>query len=176
MLIALVIVSFGVLGMAGMQLTGMKHSAGGLERSKALLFAENMSARMRINTTGVADGRYDGFDSADWGGSCTARPVPYCQASVGSDGAVEPAARCDAEALARFDLWSIACGDWGVNAGGATSGRGVIAALPAGRLQVECDAAPCTNYTVDVQWSEQDSRAAPDESSVVRRVRLRFRP
>ena len=46
-LIALVIVSFGVLGMAGLQLTGMKHSAGGLERSKALLFAENIAARMR---------------------------------------------------------------------------------------------------------------------------------
>ena len=53
-LVALVVVSFGVLGMASLQLTGMKHSSSGFNRSKALLFAENMATRMRINDAGVA--------------------------------------------------------------------------------------------------------------------------
>ena len=49
-LIALVVVSLGVLGMASLQLTGMKHSSSGYNRSMAVLFAENMASRMRAQT------------------------------------------------------------------------------------------------------------------------------
>jgi len=55
-LVALVVVSIGVLGVAGLQLTGMKHSAGGYNRFKATLFAENLAARMRTNTLAVDRG------------------------------------------------------------------------------------------------------------------------
>ena len=48
-LVALVVVSLGVLGVAGLQLTGMKHSAGSLYRAQALSLAEDMAERMRLN-------------------------------------------------------------------------------------------------------------------------------
>jgi len=46
-LVALLVVSVGVLGVAGLQLAGLQNSAGSLNRAKALLLAENMSTRMR---------------------------------------------------------------------------------------------------------------------------------
>lgn len=175
-LVALVVVSFGVLGMAGLQLTGMKHSSGGFNRSKALLFAENMAVRMRVNGPGVAAGAYDDFDTADWGGNCAVRPDPYCQASVAAGGTVVAAERCGTAELAAFDLWSVACGDWGVDSGGAAAGEGVVDALPEGRLQVVCDALPCTTYTITVGWNEGSTVSDDPDAVDARRVQMRLRP
>ena len=174
-LVALVVVSLGVLGMAGLQLTGMKHSSGGFNRSKALLFAENMAVRMRVNEPGVLAGDYDGFDTDGWGGSCTAPPASYCQASMSAGSATE-ADSCDTGELADFDLWSVACGDWGTDADGDAVGEGVLGALPDGRLQVSCDAATCTMYTITVGWNEGSTTSTDPEALDPKRVQMRLRP
>ena len=165
-LVALVIISFAVLGLAGLQLTGIKHGTSGFNRSKALLLAENAATRMRINAPGVASGAYAGFDS-DTDASCTTRPVPYCQASASGT-----AGSCDTAELAAFDLWSVACGDWGAG----VPGESIDELLPEGRLTVGCDAAPCapgSTYTIAVEWTEGGTTSdTPD----LRRVRLRLRP
>ena len=174
-LVALVVVSLGVLGMAGLQLTGMKHSTGGFNRSKALLVAENMATRMRINGAGVAAGAYDGFDSATLAGSCAAKPVPYCQASVATGGNVVAAQSCTTGQLAAFDRWSIACGDWGVGTQGG--GEGVTSSLPEGRLRIGCDVpGACATYTVTVQWREGSVASDKADASDTKRVQLRLRP
>ena len=166
-LIALVVVSLGVLGMAGLQLTGMKHSSSGFNRSKALLFAENMAVRMRINEPGVA--HYAGFDSAAADApDCAVRPDPYCQTSASG-----AAASCDAEELAGFDQWSVACGDWGA---GTVAGEGVVNALPAGRLRVECGDAACATYTISVEWREASTTSSAADAIDAKRVQLRLRP
>ena len=166
-LVALVIVSFGVLGMAGLQLTGMKHSTNGFNRSKALMLTENLATRMRINRTGVLAGHYIGTRD---GTSCATRPVPYCQAFAGTD-----AQSCTVEQLAQFDLFSVACGDWGT--GGANAG--VAGMLPPGaQLDVTCNEAVCTptsTYTLSVSWTENEN-ASSDEDPVTRRVQMRLRP
>ena len=169
-LVALVVVSFGVLGMAGLQLTGMKHSTNGFNRSKALMLTENMATRMRINNAGVLNGAYDGFDSSVEANLCQVKPVPYCQASKGVD-----AQSCSVDELAEFDLFAVACGDWGP--GGATAGvRGM---LPAGsKLEVDCDDTPCvltSTYTLSVSWPE-NLTATSEEAAVNKRVQMRLRP
>ena len=177
-LVALVVVSFGVLGMAGLQLTGMKHSSGGFNRSKALLFAENMATRMRINPPGAAALAWESYDSGSLGpAQCDVKPAPYCQASAGV-----AAERCDVAELAAFDVWTVACGDWGTDA----AGEGVLDALPEGRLRVDCGATPCPDdatYTITVEWNEGSARSAasgavPDADALdeIRRVRMRLRP
>lgn len=171
-LIALVLVSFGVLGMAGLQLTGMKHSAGGFNRSKATLFAENLSARMRTNPEAVNDSAYAPFDSGAVGGiSCSTKPVPYCQASKDVD-----AAECTSTQMAAFDLYSVACGSWS-SADKAVDG--VADSLPNGRLQVTCDDAPCldnSSYTVLISWSENTGQDGNEATSTPKRVQVRFYP
>ena len=170
-LIALVVVSFGVLGMAGLQLTGMKHSAGGFNRAKAVLLAENMATRMRINTpNGVLAAGYDGFDSAAAPTLCEARPMPYCQTS-----AAGAAGTCDAAELAAFDTFSVACGDWGDGAAGSPIAR----ALPAGKLRVLCDDLPCRDdsiRTIEVEWEEGSTTSTDPEKVDTRIVSVRLRP
>ena len=176
-LVALVVVSFGVLGMAGLQLTGMKHSSGGFNRSKALLFAENMATRMRINPPGDTALPWESYDSsAQAADYCGTKPAPYCQASAGV-----AAERCGSVELAAFDVWSVACGDWGTDA----AGEGVRDALPEGVLRIGCDATPCpadATYTITVEWNEGSARSSapgvvPDPDAIdVRRVQMRLRP
>lgn len=166
-LVALVIVSFGVLGMAGLQLTGMKHSTDGFNRSKALMLTENLATRMRINRTGVLNGDYIGIRDAS---ACGTKPVPYCQAYNGVD-----AQACTVEELAAFDLFSVACGDWGSTGANA----GIAGMLPAGaQLEVVCSTATCgpaSTYTLSVSWSENEN-ASSEKDPVTRRVQMRLRP
>ena len=169
-LVALVVVSLGVLGMASLQLTGMQHSTGGLNRSKALLYAENTATRMRTNRPAVRSQMFDGFDSGDL--SCNARPAPYCQASAA--GAAE---RCDVAELVEFDLFSVSCGDWGPN--GAEDG--VLGSLPNGQLTIDCDTdtGPCvetSNYTITVSWTEGQRVTSDMNDTVRRRVQMRMKP
>ena len=174
-LVALVVVSFGVLGMAGLQLTGMKHSSGGFNRTRALLLAENMATRLRINTPDEALAEvhavYDGFDSGeDAGAFCAVPPRPYCQAS-----AAGPASRCAPAELAAFDLWSVACGDRGDDAAGSR----IDEALPSGRLAVSCDTSPCrvdSTWTIAVEWREGSGVSADPDDVETRSVRMRLRP
>jgi len=168
-LVALVVVSFGVLGMASLQLTGMKHSSGSLNRSKAMLYAQSMATRIRLNPVGVETFAYNAFDSDAV--SCAALPEPYCQArkDVGTTQACTPAE------LATFDLYSVSCGDAGP-AGAAD--KGVEGTLPNGQLTINCVTQPCTTdsaYQVMVTWSEGRSRTNNDEL-ISRRVQVRLKP
>jgi len=169
-LVALVVVSFGVLGMASLQLTGMKHSSGGFNRSQALLYAQNMATHIRLNQDAVNDEtslEYAGFDST--GFNCDLKPAPYCQATP--DSAAED---CTFSELADFDKYTVACGD--VGSGGAD--KGVIGTLPNGTLTITCLGASCTTdsaYQITVSWTEGRSRSDTNEL-VTRRVQVRLRP
>ncbi len=173
-LIALVVVSLGVLGIAGMQLTGMQHGSGSLNRAKAVVFAEDMAERLRINAVpglGVRSTLYDGRDIDAFDGFCAVEPARYCDAS---DGAA--ANDCDVDQLAAFDLKTVACGSWV----GAQAGQGVVnGALPAGRLVVDCLDSPCTadsTWSVIVGWSEGSTTSDDADDVHVRQVGMRLRP
>lgn len=166
-LIAVVVISLGVLGMAGLQLTGMKHSSSSHNRSMAVLFSENLAGRMRSNPTAVSDLFYAGYDSQT--ANCTARPDPYCEASVQG-----PAQSCNAQEMAAFDVFSISCG---VAASDGVFKDGVTNSLNNGRLEIGCDA-PCmddSNYTISITWREGRTTSS-DESEDDKRMQMRLRP
>ena len=167
-LIALVVVSLGVLGMASLQLTGMKHTSSGYNRSIAVLFSENLSSRIRSNPDAVRGGDYAGYDSAD-DANCNVRPAPFCQAGVGI-----PAQSCSAADMADFDLFSIACGS--ANAEGEFV-DGLTSTLNEGRLQVECDApcGPASNYTLTITWNE-GSTTSGEETQDLKTVQVKLNP
>jgi len=166
-LVAVLVVSFGVLGVAGLQLTGLQNSAGSFNRAKALLLAENMATRIRGNPQAVEDGLFNAFDSSNV--ACTAAPAPYCQAS--STGAGDT---CSPAQVATFDTTIISCGDWG----GSDSQQGVIGSLPNGQLDIACDA-PCTDdstYTVSVSWTEGQRVTSDRNDTVDRSVQVKILP
>ena len=168
-LIALIVVSFGVLGLASLQLTGMKHSSSGYNRSMAVMFVENLATRMRTNEAGVDANAYAGFDSDTL--NCGTQPAPYCQAAPGGTAAQA----CSAAEMAAFDLFSIACGNW--SSSGAAE-DGATNSLNTGRLQVACDDTPCTptsNYTLTVTWNEGRTTDNSEDTDL-KTVQVRFRP
>lgn len=169
-LVALVVVSLGVLGMANLQLKGIKHSSSGFNRAKALMVAESITSRMRANRTGVLAGNYNAHSFTSSATTCTTKPNPYCQ-TLGTTAAQS----CTTAELAAFDLFSADCGSWGAT---ESASGGVQDYLPLGStIDINCDDATCTptsTYTVAVTWPEGQN-ASSDVSST-RSVQIRFRP
>jgi type IV pilus assembly protein PilV len=58
-LISIVVLSFGLLGLAGLQIAGMKSNQTAYLRSVATAAAYDMADRMRANMAGVKAGNYD---------------------------------------------------------------------------------------------------------------------
>lgn len=58
-LVTLVILAFGLLGLAGMQSIGLKNSQGSLVRSQATLLGYDIIDRMRSNCTAALGGDYN---------------------------------------------------------------------------------------------------------------------
>lgn len=62
-LVALVVLSIGLLGFAALQINGLRNNNTALKRSLATIQAYDLSDRMRANPAGVANGDYDGPSS-----------------------------------------------------------------------------------------------------------------
>lgn len=57
-LVSIVIVSFGLLGVAGLLSTGLRSTQGSLQRTQASLLAYDMADRMRMNRDAARNGHY----------------------------------------------------------------------------------------------------------------------
>jgi len=138
-MIASLVVSIGMLGIAGLQLVGMKGSQQSYMRHQATFMVNDLVERMRANPNGVraAIPAYV-FDTDTGVGApnCMAPPAKNC----GINGA-----DCSVAELAAYDKHDLACkmGDSLVN----------------GRMRVACQAAGggCANgrVIVEVSWTER---------------------
>jgi type IV pilus assembly protein PilV len=57
-MVAVSVLSIGLLGMANMQLTGIKNNHSAMLRGEAAMYVDDISDRMRANIPGVAAGNY----------------------------------------------------------------------------------------------------------------------
>lgn len=129
-LIALLVLSIGLLGLAGLQTFSLKFNHQSYERTQATMLINEMIDRMRANPTAVFAGSFDNVISGD----------PYtAYASYGSC-----PASCSAQELANYDIYS-----WKKRmqeAGMLAGGEGGISVDPATGL-----------VTLTVQWNEDDN-------------------
>ena len=90
-LVALLVLSIGLLGLAGLQVTSVNNTRDAYYRSQALMLAYDITDRMRANLEGVDDGDYDAI---------TGTLVTACRTTAG----------CTAAQLATDDvaLWRAA--------------------------------------------------------------------
>lgn len=58
-MVALLVLSIGLLGIAAMQMSGLFQNRAGYERSQAVMLAEEIAERIRVNRPAAADGDYD---------------------------------------------------------------------------------------------------------------------
>ncbi|MBI4693393.1 MAG: type IV pilus modification protein PilV [Gammaproteobacteria bacterium] len=148
-MIAVVVFSIGLLGIAGLQVAGMRFTHDAHLRSIATAQAENMADRMRTNAAGMAAGNYDvsGAMPTSYPKDCDAR-------------------QCTPAELATFDLvsWNTAVANKAVesNAGLLPGGDGVVCldSTPddgdTGNWQ--CDDKGSV-YAVKLRWVERTSGA-----------------
>ena len=147
-LIATVILAVGLLGISGLQVTGMRSNHSALLRSQATLLAYDMSDRMRANTTAVSASDYN-------------------EPAATADAACSTTAGCTPAAMAKNDM-SV----WGANitnslptsAGvvclDSTPDDGADSATPA------CDGIG-TGYAIKIWWQDSRVSTAPLNRFVV---------
>ena len=170
-LITVLVLSIGLLGLAGMQITGLRANMSSEARSKATLLANDIAERMRNNPLGVQnnnsvdDNKYDGVSTANE--NCTNLPDPFC--SDYNNGSETTADDCTPAEMASYDAWVWSCGM--PKANGVLHG-GVTHLLNNGTGSVTCNdidagdadaCSPGSSYTITVSWNE----LAPNKSNNV---------
>ena len=70
-LVTVLILSIGLLGLAGLQLTGLRSNQSALLRSQATFLAYDITDRMRANRAGVTAGGYNNITNPTATGGCT---------------------------------------------------------------------------------------------------------
>lgn len=174
-LITIVVVSIGLLGLAGLQINSLRANMGSEDRSKASYIASDIAERMRANPLGVhnnnpdLDNQYANITTD--GQNCDNLPAPFC--SNFNNGTATQAADCDPDEMAIFDAWVWACGMPKANnvvPGGLTNN------LSGGTGSVTCNdvdltdddnCSPGSPHTITVNWTEQAAfRGDNDENAV----------
>lgn len=128
-LVAVLLLSIGLLGLASLQAWGLRATGNATYRSQATMLANEMIERVRANQTGA--GQYN-FTS----GSCNA--VQRC---------FGPSVECSSEQMAAADFFAVTCGN------GLGDGAGMDDALPGGTMNVSCGGAGAS-CSVTVGWRE----------------------
>jgi len=104
-LVALVVISVGLLGIAGMQVTSLRSNATAYHHSQAIWYAYDMADRIRLNQIAVTAGSYNAV-SVD-----------------GTEAAVDCSVGCNPATLATFDAY-----EWGRQLLTLPAGEGAVVA------------------------------------------------
>lgn len=180
-LVAIVVLATGLLGLAGLQVWGVRNTNNAYLRSQATLLANDMAERMRANAIGAYDftsditgatytNAYAAIDSDDI--DCAVPPAPYCAAYISPVSTTQVVANvesCTPAQMATFDTFIVACGH---RLEDEYKG-GLDDLLPNGRMTITCndvdagdpgaDTLACTfnparqlvsTHTITVTWQE----------------------
>ncbi len=170
-LVALVIFSIGLLGLAGLQILSLRLTGDSLLRTTAAILANDMIDRMRANPTASNLGTTSPYNNP----SKTSTGNPNCIGKNGSGVATNT--QCDATQMAAHDFY-----EWYANIAGApaTAWHPLIAAsLPSGGGVVCVDSTPndgttaatgCDNnvavagkpiFAIKIWWTERKDANSP---------------
>jgi len=147
-LIALIVLSIGLLGHSKIQALGVRASTDAHLRTEATFLANDMIERMRANRPSVDSDYYAGISYATI--DCTSAPAKIC-----SEGTAGAAADCTTTEMADEDAFNWFCD--------------VTATLPTGAVAVSSAAGI---YSVQVSWNGLDE----DGNVQARNVSVTFIP
>ncbi len=157
-LIAIAVLAIGLLGIAALQVQGVRYNYGSFTRSIAVMLTNDYAERMYANRPGVNLAAYGAYDSAAV--DCDTEPGKICATQL--DTATPEI--CAAQEMADYDRYVVACGF------ATTGGRygGVNDLLPSGTMTVSCidaagTAATCDTglrHVITVSWQERGSTSS----------------
>ena len=142
-LVALLVLSFGLLGLAMLQATGLRFNTDSYMRSQATILAYDLVDRMRANKAGADAGNY-----------CLTSTTPTCETTAApADQACgdAPAGCSSASQLAQYDLsrWYGLQGLYLSPGASASSIRREAVTTTSGQVIYQ--------YTITMRWSERDN-------------------
>jgi len=149
-LVATIILSVGLLGISGMQVTGLRSNHSALLRSQATMFAYDMSDRMRAN--GEAFKSATGYYNSPVGAADN-----DCLTTIG----------CGSEAMAKNDMFA-----WSTNiVNTLPAGAGVVCIDSTPDDGVSSATAACddigSSYAIKIWWQDNRNSAAALKRFVV---------
>lgn len=164
-MIAVLVVSFGLLGVAALQVAGFKSNQTSQLRSTVVAQANDMADRMRANMTGVRAGKYDAITNS-------VPTKPPCADPFTSTGGCSPAD------LATYDIFAWQTANRSLFPGGGgtvTKGRVVPGTADA---CTDASVSASGDFTIKILWTE---KCTPGEGSctsgnVSRCFRTQFQP
>ncbi|WP_455366420.1 type IV pilus modification protein PilV [Kaarinaea lacus] len=128
-LISVLVISIGLLGMAGLQTTGIQQSHNSYLKTQASMLAYDMADRMRSNLQGVAAGNYNAVDN---GALDLIADEPVCAQTDA----------CTASEIADIDIYQWTSAD---------DTGSIASTLPSGHGTVSNNAGI---FTITVMWDE----------------------
>jgi type IV pilus assembly protein PilV len=120
-MIATLVISVGLLGVAGMQMIAMKGSSHAFQQAQASDLMRSLLERMRSNTSAVYDDDYSIVDSSSY--NCSTPLTKNCEDGVTS---------CNTQELAKSDLYHTICGY------DAAHLEGIRGSLANGAIHISC--------------------------------------
>lgn len=178
-LVTVVVLSIGLLGIAGMQAFGMRYSHDSYARSQATMLANELIERMHANPDGVSNGDYkDAIDNVALNCSAvTNDPAHISNAAPDCAGA----SVCTVTELAQVDVFRSRCGQF--LAGPAALVGGVENLLPGGAIAITCtDANGATppacqgdnTRVITVTWQDPDQKGVVAAAPLQVQINARF--
>jgi type IV pilus assembly protein PilV len=158
-MVAVLVISVGLLGVASMQMLAMKGSHHAFQQGRVSDLMKALLERMRSNATAVYNDDYTIVNSSSY--KCSEALTKNCE-----DGSTV----CDAKELAKSDLYHAICGYDSAHLGG------IQGALADGAISISClgGASTCAegiNFTM--RWSERVlGQEAQGKAVLAREIRL----
>ncbi|MEM9401986.1 MAG: type IV pilus modification protein PilV [Pseudomonadota bacterium] len=156
-MIALLVLSIGLLGLAGLQVTALQNNQGAFMRSQATALAYDLADRMRANVLGTISGN-------------------YIMANAGADTDCGTATGCTPQAMAQNDLqdWTTSIATYlplgeGFVCIDSTPGDGANATNPA------CDGIG-TQWAIKIWWDENKDGVITTTATSMERLEISFQP
>jgi type IV pilus assembly protein PilV len=133
-LVALLVLSVGLLGLAALQTMGLKFNTQSYQRTQAVLNAYDIIDRIRANPNGILTAGYD---------------------DIGKDDAVPtlPTCPCSPAQMANYDI-----AQWKTSLTGVlTQGKGAVCRGTLNAAMDTCTVVPgSTRFQVGIEWMEND--------------------
>ena len=151
-LIATVVLSTGLLGLAGMQIAALKTTHNSYQVQQATWLLHSLTERMWANRKGVANNHYIVNPSNP---TAFVSTTTFCANPAPTNNCLSSS--CNAEELAISDLHQIICGNVGSNSFNTS--------LLEGQISVSCLAGGCnTGVKVKLRWQERVAAKNVNES------------
>ena len=143
-LVSMLIIVFGLLGMAGMQLLAVNNTETARYNTMAAMFASSMAAKMQGNSAYWSSPPGAPPNLVTINGTSVINGPPFTSADC-------VAAVCNATQIAYYDLSS-----WGQSLLGSVNGTVAAQGLPNGNANISCPSGSPAVCTLTIFWNEKN--------------------